>query len=447
MRRILLLISFFASTALQSLLGQVYSFGGDGLEEASDIVVCANQDILMIGTTSSDASNGANVYVLRTDTNFQCIWSLSLGGAGIEEGVTVVENTDQELLVIGNTSSTNNNGYGMIVWKLDSNGELLWSQTYGGSNWDFATHGVAVSDGSYWITGRTYSFGNGATDAMLLHIDANGSIINQWTYGTALEDEFVDLDFLNDGTMLLTGNQRTDDTTCLGWLATINADGILSDFNFFGNDTLSAYIHHTLVHDDYIVHCGHTYQNGIESSYLRRLFQNGSVDWERLENQSQPETYYDVILRNNDYYIASKSKEIGAGGFDALLYRRSQGGWFQDAMFYGTANDDAFLSLVDHPNGWLYSVGQYANDDGSTHLIAYKQLQNILSSENIGEQNPIGCFTVDVQNMKENVLPTATFYFNWWGQKLESDKLPCCYIKKDIMADGRVNIEKVCRCD
>jgi hypothetical protein len=447
MRRILLLISFFASTALQSLLGQVYSFGGDGLEEASDIVVCANQDILMIGTTSSDASNGANVYVLRTDTNFQCIWSLSLGGAGIEEGVTVVENADQELLVIGNTSSTNNNGYSMIVWKLDSNGELLWSQTYGGSNWDFATHGVAVSDGSYWITGRTYSFGNGATDAMLLHIDANGNIINQWTYGTALEDEFVDLDFLNDGTMLLTGNQRTDDTTCLGWLATINADGILSNFNFFGNDTLSAYIHHTLVHDDYIVHCGHTYQNGIESSYLRRLFQNGSVEWERFENQSQPETYYDVILRNTDYYIASKSKEIGAGGFDALLYRRSQGGWFIDAMFYGDTNDDAFLSLVDHPNGWLYSVGQYANDDGSTHLIAYKQLQNILSSENIGEQNPIGCFTVDVQNMKENVLPTATFYFNWWGQKLEADELPCCYIKKNIMADGRVNIEKICRCD
>jgi hypothetical protein len=335
----------------------------------------------------------------------------------------------------------------MIVWKLDSNGELLWSQTYGGSNWDFATHGVAVSDGSYWITGRTYSFGNGATDAMLLHIDANGNIINQWTYGTALEDEFVDLDFLNDGTMLLTGNQRTDDTTCLGWLATINADGILSNFNFFGNDTLSAYIHHTLVHDDYIVHCGHTYQNGIESSYLRRLFQNGSVEWERFENQSQPETYYDVILRNTDYYIASKSKEIGAGGFDALLYRRSQGGWFIDAMFYGDTNDDAFLSLVDHPNGWLYSVGQYANDDGSTHLIAYKQLQNILSSENIGEQNPIGCFTVDVQNMKENVLPTATFYFNWWGQKLEADELPCCYIKKDIMADGRVNIEKICRCD
>jgi hypothetical protein len=447
MRHLLLLISYFAAAALQSLLGQVYSFGGDGLEEASDIVVCANQDILMIGTTSSDASNGANVYVLRTDTNFQCIWSLSLGGAGIEEGVTVVENADQELLVIGNTSSTNNNGYGMIVWKLDSNGELLWSQTYGGSNWDFATHGVAVSDGSYWITGRTYSFGNGATDAMLLHIDANGSIINQWTYGTALEDEFVDLDFLNDGTMLLTGNQRTDDTTCLGWLATINADGILSNFNFFGNDTLSAYIHHTLVHDDYIVHCGHTYQNGIESSYLRRLFQNGSVDWERLENQSQPETYYNVILRNTDYYIASKSKEIGAGGFDALLYRRSQGGWFIDAMFYGDTNDDAFLSLVDHPNGWLYSVGHYANDDGSTHLIAYKQLQNVLSSENIGEQNPIGCFTVDVQNMKENVLPTATFYFNWLGQKLEADKLPCCYIKKDIMADGRVNIEKICRCD
>jgi hypothetical protein len=447
MRHLLLLISYFAAAALQSLLGQVYSFGGDGLEEASDIMVCANQDILLIGTTSSDASNGANVYVLRTDTNFQCIWSLSLGGAGIEEGVTVVENTDQELLVIGNTSSTNNNGYSMIVWKLDSNGELLWSQTYGGSNWDFATHGVAVSDGSYWITGRTYSFGNGATDAMLLHIDANGNIINQWTYGTALEDEFVDLDFLNDGTMLLTGNQRTDDTTCLGWLATINADGILSNFNFFGNDTLSAYIHHTLVHDDYIVHCGHTYQNGIESSYLRRLFQNGSVEWERFENQSQPETYYDVILRNTDYYIASKSKEIGAGGFDALLYRRSQGGWFIDAMFYGDTNDDAFLSLVDHPNGWLYSVGQYANDDGSTHLIAYKQLQNILSSENIGEQNPIGCFTVDVQNMKENVLPTATFYFNWWGQKLEADELPCCYIKKDIMADGRVNIEKICRCD
>jgi hypothetical protein len=445
MRIILIVILFLAPAALQSIYGQVFSFGGDGLEEASDILVCENQDILLVGTTSSDTENAANIYILRTDTNFQCIWSLSLGGPGIETGVTVVENADQELLVVGNTSSTSNNGYGIMVWLLSASGEILWSTTYGGADWDFATHAVVDPDGSYWITGRTFSFGNGASDALLLHVLPDGSVINQWTYGTAVHDEFVDLDFLNDGTMLLTGNQRTDDTTCLGWLATINDDGILSNFNFFGNDTLSAYIHHTLVHGDYIVHCGHTYQNGVESSYLRRLYQNGNVDWERLEYQEQPETYYHVILRNNDYFIASQSEEIGAGGSDALLYRRSQGGWFQDAMFYGVAYDDAFVSLVDHPNGWLYAVGQYANENGSTHLIAYKQPQQILSSENIGEQTPIGCFSVDVQNSKENARIIATYYFNWLGQQQDILSLPSCYIKKDILADGHVNISKICR--
>ena len=61
--------------------------------------------------------------------------------------------------------------------KTDSSGNLEWDQTFGGSDNDWANSVQQTSDGSYILTGRTKSFGNGNFDIYLVKIDSEGNRI------------------------------------------------------------------------------------------------------------------------------------------------------------------------------------------------------------------------------------------------------------------------------
>ncbi|MDB9990398.1 hypothetical protein OAD79_03015 [Flavobacteriales bacterium] len=56
----------------------------------------------------------------------------------------------------------------MYLIKTDSNGDSLWTKTYGGTSVDFGLFVKQTTDGGYIITGGTNSFGNGNRDAYLI---------------------------------------------------------------------------------------------------------------------------------------------------------------------------------------------------------------------------------------------------------------------------------------
>lgn len=56
--------------------------------------------------------------------------------------------------------------------KADSSGNMEWDQTYGGTNYDFATSVVQTDEGGYALTGNTESFGAGDRDFWLIKLAA-----------------------------------------------------------------------------------------------------------------------------------------------------------------------------------------------------------------------------------------------------------------------------------
>ena len=90
--------------------------------------------------------------------------------------------------------------------KTDSDGNMLWNETYGGTSLDFGVHVLQTAEGGYAITGVTGSFGAGGTDAWLVKTDAAG--VMQWnqTYGGTEDDEGWSLIETADGGYALAGN-------------------------------------------------------------------------------------------------------------------------------------------------------------------------------------------------------------------------------------------------
>ena len=78
-----------------------------------------------------------------------------------------------EILDTASYGAGNNDFY---LIKTDSNGDMLWTQTFGGS---FSDEGLSVqqtADGGYILTGITQSYGAGGLDVYLIKLEPETGI-------------------------------------------------------------------------------------------------------------------------------------------------------------------------------------------------------------------------------------------------------------------------------
>ena len=68
-------------------------------------------------------------------------------------------------------------GSDFCLVKINSEGDLQWTKTYGGVYDDDAYSVVQTDDGGYVLVGNTQSFGAGETDAFMVKADASGNLL------------------------------------------------------------------------------------------------------------------------------------------------------------------------------------------------------------------------------------------------------------------------------
>ena len=110
--------------------------------------------------------------------------------------------------------------------KTDSYGYKEWSQTYGGTDGDYAHSLVETSDGGYTIAGWTNSFGAGKGDFWLVKTDSYGNIEWNQTYGGTDGDYAHSLVETLDGGYALAGDTGSSDMESLDvWLVKADIQG------------------------------------------------------------------------------------------------------------------------------------------------------------------------------------------------------------------------------
>jgi Ig-like domain CHU_C associated len=99
------------------------------------------------------------------------------------------------------------------IFKVDANGNRLWSKTFGTVDKDFLTAFVPTSDGGYVLGGYSEgginrdktSASKGSNDIWLIKINANGTKIWDKTFGGADQDLLASMIATSDGGFLLGG--------------------------------------------------------------------------------------------------------------------------------------------------------------------------------------------------------------------------------------------------
>lgn len=118
-----------------------------GLAEAED------GGFLMTGAAYNPVTEDNNVYTVKVDHFGNQVWESYAGGPDNDVAYSIIPQSDGGYLLGGRTRSYGNGNYDVYVLKLDSIGNELWHETFGGANWDGAIDMIESQNGNYLLVG------------------------------------------------------------------------------------------------------------------------------------------------------------------------------------------------------------------------------------------------------------------------------------------------------
>lgn len=162
-------------------------YGGSGDESANALAQTSDGGYILCGATSSSGAGSYDIYVIKTDAGGNLVWEKTYGGTNEDMGFAISQSQDGGYFIVGHTASFGSGGFDVYIIKTDGQGNVQWSSTYGGSDWDYGRSGFQTPDLGYIIAGYTMSYGAGDYDFYLIKRDPGG--IEDGAPGTFIKDK------------------------------------------------------------------------------------------------------------------------------------------------------------------------------------------------------------------------------------------------------------------
>ena len=310
----------------------------------------------LAGYTQSFGLDSFDVYVVKTDSLGDTLWTKTYGGSGNDKGIAAQQTVDGGYIIGGWTTSYGAGSADLWLLKTDSQGDTLWTKTNGGAEYDMCRALQQTSDSGYIIVGTTRSFGNGESDIYLIKTDVDGD--TSWTkaYGGSLSEsgysvqQTIDSGYIVVGITQSFGSGDYDvyilKTDPLGdTLWTIIYGGTSFD--------KGCYIQQTV--DSCYIMTGWTYSfgPGLIAIILMKISVDGDTIWTKFFGGPNSDAAYSVKqLPDEGYILMGSTDSYGAGVFDIYLLRTNSDGDSLWAKAIGTPYWDF---------GW---AGQQTSDGG-----------------------------------------------------------------------------------
>jgi len=223
--------------------------GFNGLQTTTD------GGYIIAGFTFSGPS--PDIEIIKINNIGAIQWQKTYGGSGIDYANAVKQTTDGGYIVAGETTSADGNatfnhgGFDIWVLKLDSNGNIQWQRSYGGSQDEVNTFAIdKTTDGGYILAAATgsnngdISGNHGNSDFCVFKLDGIGNIQWQKCYGGSALEAPSSIKQVSDGGYIMSGGSNSNDQQVSGhhgnadsfdcWLIKLKSDGSILWQNSYG---------------------------------------------------------------------------------------------------------------------------------------------------------------------------------------------------------------------
>lgn len=235
--------------------------GGGNQDSILDIVPTIDDNFLIVGYTDANETVGMGVgteaidslgfgkedmLLMKIDQNGDEIWEKRYGGQELDWGYSAVQNQLGNYIVIGvsqsdsigTKTSLNLGSNDFWVLHLNSEGDVIWDQSFGGQDNDSCTKIIHAIGGGYIIGGHSLSPESADKSGF------NRGQNDQWILRTGCQifsPELPDIDFICEGEQIEVDATVSPCTGCIySWddgstspVRSITADGTIPEYSLF----------------------------------------------------------------------------------------------------------------------------------------------------------------------------------------------------------------------
>lgn len=337
----------------EALLEWTKTYGGSGDDRGNQLIQTSDGGYALIGySDSSDGdvtiNNGnRDFWVIKINATGAIIWEKSFGYSGADEGVSILETSDNHFVLSGVLDVTASGGNGNTgryspshaggdYWsiKINASGDLVWSRFYGGSFTDNPA-GIIENITSDLITvggsdsnDVDISNNKGTYDFWVIKSSSSGAIIWEKSYGGSEIDEARGVISTDNGDHIIVGDTRSEE----------------QDVSF---------------------------NNGGADLWVLRISDNGDTIWEKSYGGSNFDVAKSISSTfDGGFIIAGSSRSSNGdvnknqGQNDAWVTKINNSGQLIWETTVGGAEIDFAYDAVQLTNGTIIAVGETSSFNG-----------------------------------------------------------------------------------
>ncbi len=325
-------------------------------------------------------------------------WQKTFGGSEDDYGYALLATSDNYLIVGGQTSSSdgtiteNLGGWDAWLIKYDADGNEIWKNAYGGSDWDVIWNIKETLDGNYIFFAISGSVDGdiennlGETDFWIVKINTDGEIIWKKNYGgSGLEDGGEVLSTSDNGYILIGSSSSNDGNFPDGngdfdyAIIKIDGTGEVEWSKSFGGSELDMALNGIVDEEDNILVTGFSYSSdgdfnenrGSGDIWVLKLNPEGNLMWKKnIGGSAYEQSYCIQQIVNGNYLVGinSSSDDIdfdeNYGGSDVWLFELNTGGEILNKKHYGGSLSEVPMEMDELPNGDLVIAGTTYSSNG-----------------------------------------------------------------------------------
>lgn len=404
------------------------TYGGTADDYIGSIQPTMDSGYIIVGTIFSGGSG--DVYLITTDCSGDTLWTRTYGGTDCDWGESVQQTSDNGYIILVSTSSYGLGYNDIYLIKTDSLGDTLWTKLYGGNSAEYGRNIQKTIDGGYIIAGQTGSYGAGNWDAWLIKTDSCGDTIWTRTFGGTKEDYAYFVQQTSDSGYVAVGltysyGPGTPDSANI-YLIKTDASGDSIWTRVFGGTNQDGSISARQTTDGGYIITGGTFSFGADSGKMWLIKTNSSGD-----------TLWTRMYGDKGWSYGASGQQTKDGGFiisgitwGTLTYDSS------NAEIYLIKTDengnvgieenarsnvqDARLEILKNPFIKSTSI-RYSIPVKSRVSLKVYDLSGRLAKVLVNEEKPVGSYTV---NLYGKGLATGVYFIKFnAGNYKETKKL------------------------
>jgi hypothetical protein len=331
--------------------------GMESFDKANALKILPDNGFIVGGETENPSVQERDMLLIRTDSNGNILWSKTFGGPERETVNDVVLAPDQGFLLAAEKYQPHKvEGENMTLVKTDKQGNLLWKKIYdeGGNE----TEGFSIA-----------THGNGFVIAGMVK---NMNMVSSAFFNMTAEDQGMYMLKVDEN-----GNKQwsrrfdygADNVSSTGTCVIAASDGsFMVTGNIAKKGSTDKKIERPAINAN---------MSDRRNTFVAKVKPNGNLVWAQEYEGNSLTMGYTIIEKKEGGFLLAGNTNISNSNMDIYLMSLSADGTVQWAKTFGGARFESVADVVQTPEGgWIVSGMTQGLGNGATDILNFKTDKN-----------------------------------------------------------------------